>query len=185
MEQLSDAELQEWKAAAEWVRNNYQDYPTIDSLTMAMIAAAPTRQVLAAEKKVQMVVGAQDESLTYLADDIVRAMTRSWQFGHEYWRAADKKSPQAERVRAEFDELKSKVRGDILIALSPAPSEQDKVAWIPLSDVQWMNIVNHDHSYWNYDKDDAVHEAVKRTEAKLKEINLTNRRGGKPEPEKK
>lgn len=43
--------------------------------------------------------------------------------------------------------------------------------WKPLTDVQWMNIVNHDRAYESYSKDDAVHEAVKRTEAKLKEIN--------------
>lgn len=43
--------------------------------------------------------------------------------------------------------------------------------WKALTDVQWMNIVNHDHAYHGYSKDDAVHYAVKATEAKLKEIN--------------
>lgn len=47
-------------------------------------------------------------------------------------------------------------------------------AWKPLNDVQWMNIVNHGFAYANFDKDEAVHEAVKRTEAKLKEINGGN-----------
>jgi hypothetical protein len=43
--------------------------------------------------------------------------------------------------------------------------------WKPLTDVQWMNIVNHDRAWESYSKDEAVHEAVKMTEAKLKEIN--------------
>lgn len=43
--------------------------------------------------------------------------------------------------------------------------------WVPLSDVQWMNIVNHDKAWESYSKDDAVHEAVKMTEAKCKENN--------------
>ncbi len=38
-----------------------------------------------------------------------------------------------------------------------------------LTDVQWMNIVNHDHAYAGYSKDDAVHLAVKMTVAKLEE----------------
>jgi len=43
--------------------------------------------------------------------------------------------------------------------------------WKPLNDVQWMNIVNHDHAYESVNKEEAVHEAVKRTEAKLRELN--------------
>lgn len=43
--------------------------------------------------------------------------------------------------------------------------------WKPLTDVQWMNIVNHEQAYWDMSKDEAVHLAVKKTEAKLKEIN--------------
>lgn len=40
-----------------------------------------------------------------------------------------------------------------------------------INDVQWMNIVNHDHAWENSNKEEAVHEVVKMTEAKLKEIN--------------
>jgi hypothetical protein len=43
--------------------------------------------------------------------------------------------------------------------------------WQGLNDVQWMNIVNHDHAYNSFTKDEAIHEAVKRTEAKLRELN--------------
>ncbi len=39
-----------------------------------------------------------------------------------------------------------------------------------LTDVQWMNIVNFDHAYTNFDKDEAVHLAVKKTVDKLNEI---------------
>jgi hypothetical protein len=45
------------------------------------------------------------------------------------------------------------------------------VDWKSLTDVQWMNIVNHDHAFENHDKESAVHLAVKMTEAKLKELN--------------
>ena len=50
---------------------------------------------------------------------------------------------------------------------------QEPVAWKGLSDVQWMNIVNHDSCYLNQDKEDAVHLAVKLTEARLKGNNTT------------
>ncbi|MES2346286.1 MAG: hypothetical protein V4641_01825 [Pseudomonadota bacterium] len=53
--------------------------------------------------------------------------------------------------------------------MSRAP---DANGWVSLSDVQWMNIVNHDHAYESMSKDDAVHAAVKATEAKLREINV-------------
>lgn len=43
--------------------------------------------------------------------------------------------------------------------------------WKALSDVQWMNIVNHDRAYESFSKEEAVHEAVKRTEAKCREVN--------------
>ena len=52
---------------------------------------------------------------------------------------------------------------------TPAPSVPD--GWRGLTDVEWMNIVNFDRAYSSYDKEEAVHEAVKRTEAKLKELN--------------
>jgi hypothetical protein len=44
-------------------------------------------------------------------------------------------------------------------------------SWMPLSDVQWMNIVNYDQSWIGYNKDDAIHEAVKMTEARCRENN--------------
>lgn len=49
---------------------------------------------------------------------------------------------------------------------------QTVAAWRGLWDTQWMNIVNHDHAYQDYSKDDAVHLAVKMTENKLKENNM-------------
>ena len=52
---------------------------------------------------------------------------------------------------------------------TPAPSVPD--GWRSLTDVEWMNIVNFDRAYSSYDKEEAVNEAVKRTEAKLKELN--------------
>lgn len=49
--------------------------------------------------------------------------------------------------------------------------EKKESSWKPLNDVQWMNIVNHEHAFESYDKEDAVHEAVKMVELKLKENN--------------
>lgn len=63
---------------------------------------------------------------------------------------------------------KSQMENYARAALASSPVAQQ---WRGLSDVQWMNIVNHDHAYENFSKDDAVHEAVKRTEAKLRELN--------------
>lgn len=40
-----------------------------------------------------------------------------------------------------------------------------------LSDVEWMNIVNHDRAYYGWRVEDAVHHAVSMTERKLAEIN--------------
>lgn len=48
----------------------------------------------------------------------------------------------------------------------------DKDGWVSLSDAQWTNIVNHDHAYESMSKDDAVHLAVKLTEAKCRELNV-------------
>ena len=53
--------------------------------------------------------------------------------------------------------------------MSRAP---DADGWVSLSDVQWMNIVNHEHAYAESSKDDAVHAAVKMTEAKLRQLNV-------------
>lgn len=53
--------------------------------------------------------------------------------------------------------------------------------WKPLTDVQWMNIVNHERAWAQYDKESAVHEAVKMVEAKLREINALAPANNKPE----
>lgn len=45
------------------------------------------------------------------------------------------------------------------------------IAWKALNDVQWMNIVNHDHCHESSDKDDAINLVFKMTEAKVKEAN--------------
>jgi len=50
-------------------------------------------------------------------------------------------------------------------------SENTKAAWKSLNDVEWTNIVDHDGAWTGWGKDAAVHEAVKMTEAKLKELN--------------
>ena len=52
-----------------------------------------------------------------------------------------------------------------------AEPEQEPVAWRGLSDVQWMNIVNLNRAWYGFSVEDAVHEVVKLTEAKLKENN--------------
>lgn len=54
-----------------------------------------------------------------------------------------------------------------LLYTSPQPRD-----WVGLSDTAWMNIVNHDHAYESMNKEDAVHYAVKATEAKLKQLNM-------------
>ena len=53
-----------------------------------------------------------------------------------------------------------------ILYTSPQPRD-----WVGLSDTAWMNIVNHDHAYESMNKEDAVHYAVKATEAKLKQLN--------------
>lgn len=57
--------------------------------------------------------------------------------------------------------------------------------WVPLSDVQWMNIVNYDHAWYTYSKEGAVHEAVKMTEAKCRENNaaIASMQGEAKKPE--
>ena len=52
---------------------------------------------------------------------------------------------------------------------SPASAPE---GWKPLTDVQWMNIVNLNHAWRNVDKEDAINEVVKLVEAKCKENNL-------------
>ena len=52
---------------------------------------------------------------------------------------------------------------------SPASAPE---GWKSLTDVQWMNIVNLNHAWYNVDKEDAINEVVKLVEAKCKENNL-------------
>ena len=52
---------------------------------------------------------------------------------------------------------------------SPASAPE---GWKPLTDVQWMNIVNLNHAWRNVDKEDAINEVVKLVEAKCKANNL-------------
>lgn len=52
-----------------------------------------------------------------------------------------------------------------------APVAQTVPAWRGLNDLQWMNIVNYDRAYYGWNAEEAVHHAVKATEAKLKELN--------------
>jgi len=47
--------------------------------------------------------------------------------------------------------------------------------WKSLTDVQWMNIVNHEHAYFGWDMEEAIHHSVKATEAKCKEVNAPNK----------
>ena len=51
---------------------------------------------------------------------------------------------------------------------SPASAPE---GWKPLTDVQWMNIVNLNHAWRNVDKEDAINEVVKLVEAKCKANN--------------
>ena len=48
---------------------------------------------------------------------------------------------------------------------------QNKPALKRLNDVQWMNIVNHEHAWNFYSKDDAINGVFKMVEDKLMEIN--------------
>jgi hypothetical protein len=66
-------------------------------------------------------------------------------------------------------EFKQPIAGTGKFEVYAAPSVPD--GWRGLTDVEWMNIVNFDRAYSSYDKEGAVNEAVKRTEAKLKELN--------------
>lgn len=61
----------------------------------------------------------------------------------------------------------------------PAP---EPVAWNGLTDVQWMNIVNKNSAWLGYSVEDAVHEAVRLTEARLKANNVTPVREPAPVP---
>lgn len=58
-----------------------------------------------------------------------------------------------------------------LYATQPLAAVASPTPWKPLTDVQWMNIVNHERAYDDWSKDDAVHYAVKATEAKCREVN--------------
>lgn len=60
---------------------------------------------------------------------------------------------------------------DQLVAKLTALEEQEPVAWVPLADSQWMSIVNHKCCFADFDKEEAVHLAVRMTEEKLRELN--------------
>jgi hypothetical protein len=63
---------------------------------------------------------------------------------------------------------------DAITALRAAIAEQEKcepVAWRPINDAQWVNLVNHAHAWEGFSKDEAVHEVVKMTEVKCRENN--------------
>lgn len=60
----------------------------------------------------------------------------------------------------------------------------EAVAWMPITDVQWVNIVNHENCWNGYSKDDAVSEAVKLTEAKCRENNALQSQAGTPPAER-
>jgi len=53
-------------------------------------------------------------------------------------------------------------------ALTPEPAPIFEVKeWVPLSESNWINLVNHKQVYAEYNKVDAVNLAVKLTEEKL------------------
>ena len=81
---------------------------------------------------------------------------------------------QLEPYQSALVKLESIITG---MALEHKPAK----AWLKLSDVQWMNIVNHEHAYESYDKEDAVHMAVKMAEKKLEENNFLTVLEHKPE----
>ena len=58
---------------------------------------------------------------------------------------------------------------DDCICASPASAPK---GWKPLTDVQWMNIVNLNHAWENVDKEDAINEVFKLVEAECKANNL-------------
>lgn len=59
------------------------------------------------------------------------------------------------------------VMTDLADAIERLTQPCGEVKPIRLVDSQWMNIVNHDRAYENYDTEDAVHLAVKLTEARM------------------
>ena len=70
------------------------------------------------------------------------------------------------------------VRNETLAEPAPVP-----VAWRGLTDVQWMGIVNLNRAWLGYSVEDAVHEVVKLTEARLKANNTVPVREAAPAPE--
>lgn len=73
-----------------------------------------------------------------------------------------------ERLREEFScAIDQPVMREAADALDRLTQQPVGVVPVRLADSQWMNIVNHDRAYENYDKEDAVHMAVKLTEARM------------------
>jgi len=56
-------------------------------------------------------------------------------------------------------------------ALAMAPKQEAPRQWVAIKDSAWVNIVNHDHAYDGWDKDDIINHVFKLTEAKCKELN--------------
>jgi len=69
------------------------------------------------------------------------------------------------------DDIDSHIKNLILKYAAIVPQVVQAPNWRGLSDAQWVNLVNHEQAYINYDKDDAVHLAVKLTEIRLRENN--------------
>ena len=69
---------------------------------------------------------------------------------------------------------------ETLSLLSQPETKQEPVAWMPLSDIEWMNIVNApkilELTNDRHDSEEAVNLAVKMTEEKCKENNSRPKR---------
>jgi hypothetical protein len=54
------------------------------------------------------------------------------------------------------------------VAFYPAPPSKP---WVSLTDVEWMNIVNKNHAWYEYRSEEVAHEVFKLTEAALRSKN--------------
>lgn len=68
-----------------------------------------------------------------------------------------------------YDDIKKGT--ELYTGAAPAPQQREPVTWKGLTDVQWMNIVNLNRAWFGVNVEDAVHEVVKLTEARLKANN--------------
>jgi len=53
----------------------------------------------------------------------------------------------------------------------PVASTPPQRAWVGLTDIEWMNIVNKDQAWFGQRTDEVAHEVAKLVEARLKEKN--------------